>query len=78
MKDVSDRKIIDEFVRLKLKMYSTKNIDGEDSNTAKAVNVGTEFNEFKDISFNKKVLRHKLRRFKGKKLEICSKKDWNI
>ena len=78
MKDVSDRKIIDEFVWLKLKMYSTKNIDGEDSNTAKAVNVGTEFNEFKDISFNKKVLRHKLRRFQGKKLEICSKKDWNI
>ena len=29
MKNVSERKIIDEFVRLKSKMYSIKNIDGK-------------------------------------------------
>ena len=68
MKDVSEEKIIDEFVGLKLKMYCMKNIDGKESNTAKGVNnIGTEFNEFKDTLFNKKVLRHKMRRNQGKK-----------
>ena len=47
MKYVGQGKIIDEFVRLKSKMYSIKNIDGKESNTAKGVNIATEFNEFK-------------------------------
>ena len=34
-----------------------KNIDGKQSNTAKEVNIVTEFNEFKDALFNQKVLR---------------------
>ena len=67
MKDESEGKIIDEFVGLKSKMYSMKNIDGKESNTAKGVNIATEFNEFKDTLFNKKVLRHKMRRIQGKK-----------
>ena len=37
-------------------MYSIKNIDGKESNTAKGVNIATEFNEFKDTLFNKKQL----------------------
>ena len=53
MKDESEGKIIDEFVGLKLKMHSMKNIDGKESNTAKQVNIATEFNEFKDTLFNK-------------------------
>ena len=48
-------------------MYSIKNIDGKESNTAKGVNITTEFNEFKDTLFNKKVLRYKMRRIQGKK-----------
>ena len=44
-----------------------KNIDGKESNTAKRANIATEFNEFKDILFNKKLLRHKMRRIQGKK-----------
>ena len=48
MKDESERKIIDEFFGLKSKMYSIKNIDGKESNTAKGVNMATKFNEFKD------------------------------
>ena len=44
-----------------------KNIDGNESNTAKRVNIATEFNEFKDTLFNKKVLRHKMRRIQVKK-----------
>ena len=67
MKDESEGKIIDEFVGLKSKMYSMKNIDSKESNTAKRVNIAIEFNEFKDTLFNKKVLRHKMRRIQGKK-----------
>ena len=67
MKDESEEKIIGEFVGLKSKMYSMKNIDSKESNTAKRVNIAIEFNEFKDTLFNKKVLRHKMRRIQGKK-----------
>ena len=35
MKDDSERKIVREFVGLKSKMYSMKNIDGKESNMAK-------------------------------------------
>ena len=48
------------------KMNSMKNIDGKESNAAKAVNIATEFNEFKDSLFNKKVLRYKMKRIQGK------------
>ena len=54
--------LIDEFVGLKSKMYSIKKTDVKETNTAKGVNIATEFNEFKDILFNKKILRHKMRR----------------
>ena len=54
MKDMSEGKIIDEFVGLKSKIYSIKNIDGEESNTAKRVYIETEFNEFKDTFLIKK------------------------
>ena len=40
-----------------------KNIDNRESNTAKEVNIVTEFKEFKDTLFNKKIIRHKMRRF---------------
>ena len=70
MKDESEGKIIDEFVGLKSKMYSMKNIDGKESNTAKGVNIATEFNEFKDTLFNKKILRHKMRRIQTKKHKL--------
>ena len=52
MKDLSEGKIIDEFVGLKSKMHSMKNIDGKESNAAKGVNIATEFNEFKDTFRN--------------------------
>ena len=70
IKDVSERKITDEFVALKSKMYSMKNIDSKESKTAKKVNIATEFNEFKDTLFYKKVLRHKRKRFQNKKHKI--------
>ena len=62
IKDESEGKIINKFVGLKSKMYSMFSDDGKESNTAKGVNIATEFNEFKDTLFNEKVLRHKMRR----------------
>ena len=53
-------------------MYSMKNIEGKESNTAKGVNIATEFNEFKDTLFNKKVIRHKTRRIQNQKHKICT------
>ena len=70
MKDESEGKIIDEFVGLKSKMHSMKNIDGKESNTTKEVNIATELNEFKNTLFNKKVLRHKMRKIQGKKHKL--------
>ena len=67
MKDESEGKIINEFFLLKSKMCSMKNIDGKESNTAKGVNISTEFHEFKDTLFKKKLLRHKMKRIQGKK-----------
>ena len=67
MKDESKGKIIDEFVGLKSKMYSMVSDDGKESNTAKGVNIATEFNEFKDTLFNKKIIRLKMIKIQGKK-----------
>ena len=45
---------IDRFPRLKSKMYSILLDDGKESSRAKGVNIGTEFNEFRDTLFNNK------------------------
>ena len=70
MKDVSEGKIIGEFVGLKSKMHSIKNIDGKETNKAKGVSVATEFKKFKNILFNKKIMRHKLRSIQVKNHKI--------
>ena len=44
-----------------------KNIDGKESDKAKGVNIATEFNKFKDTLFNKKIIRHKMRRTQSKR-----------
>ena len=70
MKDEYGGVIIDEFVGLKSKMYSMKKVDGNESSTAKGVNIATEFNEFKDVLFNKNIIRHKMKRIQPKKHKI--------
>ena len=70
MKDEFGGVIIIEFVGLKSKMYSIKKIDGKEHNAAKGVNIATEFNEFKDVLFNKKNIRHKMKRIQAKKHKI--------
>ena len=70
MKDVSEGKIIDDFVGLKSKMYFMKNIDGKETDTAKGVSVATEFKRFKSTLFNNKIMRHKMRRIQAKKHKL--------
>ena len=70
MKDEYGGAIIDQFIGLKSKMYSIKKINGSESSTTKGVNIATEFNEFKDVLFNKKVIRPKMKRIEAKKHKI--------
>ena len=65
MKDEFGGVIITEFVELKSKMYSIKKIDGKEHNTAKGVSIAT-----KDVLFNKKVIRHKMKRIQSKKHKL--------
>ena len=51
-------------------MHSMKKNDGKESNTAKGVNIAIEFNEFKDVLFGKKVIRHKMKRIQNKKHKL--------
>ena len=68
MRDEYGGVIIDQFVGLKSKTYSIRKINGSESSTAKGVNVATEFNEFKDVLFNKNNIRHKKRQAKKHKI----------
>ena len=70
MKDEYGGAITDQFVGLKSKMYSIKKINGNESSTTKGVNIATEFNEFKDVLFNKKIIKHKMKRIQAKKHKI--------
>ena len=51
-------------------MYLIKKDDGRETNIAKGVNITTEFNEFKDVLFNKKIIRHKMKGIHAKKHKI--------
>ena len=70
MKDEFGRVIVIEFVGFKSKMYSLKKTDGKEYNTAKEVNVATEFDKFKVVLFNKKIIRHKMKRIQSKKHKL--------
>ena len=68
MKDECGGIIADEFVGLKSKMYSMKKIDGKECNTAaKGVSIATEVGKFKDVLFNEKTIRPKMKRIQSKK-----------
>ena len=67
MKDEFSGIIVVELIGLKSKMHSMKYIDGKEYNTAKGVNIATEFDKFKDVLFNEKVIRHKMKRIQSKK-----------
>ena len=70
MKDEFGGVIVTEFVGLKSNMYSMKKIDGKECSTAKGVSIATEFDEFKDVLVNEKVVRHKMKRIQSKKHKL--------
>ena len=51
-------------------MHSMLSDDGKKSNTAKGVDIATEFKEYEDTLINKKVIRHNMRRIQSEKCEI--------
>ena len=70
MKDEFGGVIVIEFVGLKSKMHSMKKIDGKECNTAKGVSIATEFDKFKDVLFNEKIIRHRMKRIQSKKHKL--------
>ena len=70
MKDEFGGVIVVEFVGLKSKMHSMKKINGKECNTAKGVSIATEFDKFKDVLFNEKIIRHKMKRIQSKKHKL--------
>ena len=47
-----------------------KKIDDKEYNTAKGVSIATAFDKFKDVLFNKKTIRHKMKRIQSKKHKL--------
>ena len=70
LKDEFGGVIVAEFVGLESKMYSIKTSDGKECNTAKGVSIATEFDKFKDVLFNEKIIRHKMKRIQSKKHKL--------
>ena len=70
IKDEFGGVIVEEFVGLKSEMYSMKTVDGKECNTAKEVSIATEFNKFKDVLFNKEIIRNKMKRIQSKKHKL--------
>ena len=74
MKDKFKGKIISEFIGLKSKMYSLIAVDGEDVKKAKGVNKNIikkiRHEKYTDVLFNKKMIRHKMKRIQSKLYRI--------
>ena len=70
LKDELKGKIISEFIGLKSKMYSLIAVDGEEVKRANGVNKNVvksiRHKEFVDALFNKKIMRHNMKRIQSK------------
>ena len=51
-------------------MYSMKKIDDKEYNAAKGVSIAIEFDKFKDVLFNEKIITHKMKRIYSKKHKL--------
>ena len=69
MKDEFNGVKIDEFVGLKSKMYE---LIAENVNKAKAVNLKLKHKEYFDVLFDKKVLRHKMKKILSEKHSVST------
>ena len=70
MKDEYKGIPINKFVGLKSKMYSIISENNKECSKAKGVNISNEFNEYKNILLEKKIIRHKRKRIQSKKHKI--------
>ena len=70
MKDEVRRKIINEFVGLKPKMYSLVTVDDKEIRKAKVVNKNTvdciRHKEYTDVLFGRGLMRHSMKRIQSK------------
>ena len=72
MKDEYGGTHIYEFIGLKSKMYSIRDVNKKEKSTHKGHNSLIKYEEFKDTHFNKKAIRHKMRGIKSKKHELVT------
>ena len=70
MKDEYGGTHIYEFIGLKSKMYSIRDVNKKEKSKHKGHNSLIKYEEFKDTHFNKKAIRHKMRGTKSKKHEL--------
>ena len=66
MKDEFKGKMISEFTGLKSEMYSLISVDNKEVTKAKGVNKKLRHKEFVIVLFNKKVIRHNMKRIQSK------------
>ena len=52
--------------------------DGKEYNTTKGVSIGTDFDKFKDVLFNEKNIRHKMKRIHSKKHKLGTYEFYKI
>ena len=72
MKDEYGGTHVYEFIGLKSKMYSIRDVNKNEKSTHKGHNSLIKYEEFKDTHFNKKAIRHKMRGIKSKKHELVT------
>ena len=72
MKDEFKGIPINQYIWLKWKMYCVVSENVEEVNTLKGVNISIEFKEYENVLFNKKLIRHKMKRFQRKLHKIVT------
>ena len=66
MQDEMGGKIVSEFIGLKSKIYSVAAVDDEEKTRAKGVNKKLKYTELFHVLFDKKVVRHNMKRIQAK------------
>ena len=72
IKDEFKGKIINGFIGLKSKMYSLINVDEEEVIKVTGVNKKIRHKEFIDVLFNRKVIRHNMKRIQSRSHRIVT------
>ena len=66
IKDEFKGKIISEFAGLKSKMFSLISVDNEEVTKAKGVNKKIRHKEFVSVLFNRRVMRHNMKKIQSR------------